>query len=294
MTHLSPLPSTVSDTNEAGEVLYEDILPGEKIVHVGWLHKKTRKMQWKRRWFVLRPHQLAYYKDEKEYKVLRVIPTTEMTATARIKGKRDNVFGLFTRNRTFYFSADSSADTDSWVDNIRKTAELTDHLEETQLSAPVIDVSHYADGPPSDIISGSERGYLSGSENKSSAGSHPRFGGIRSTFNSDKTTESKEDKVIMQGHLEIQSRYKMKKRWIVLRGKSLAFYPDSEEYKVKKIIPTAEIAEVVEIDGVAKHKDNCFQIITDRKIYRMAASSEETLNRWLAAFAIARQKAMIS
>lgn len=38
----------------------------EKIVKSGYLNKKSeRRGNWKKRWFVLRPTKLAYYKDEK-------------------------------------------------------------------------------------------------------------------------------------------------------------------------------------------------------------------------------------
>ncbi|KAG9002491.1 hypothetical protein FRB90_011373, partial [Tulasnella sp. 427] len=44
----------------------------------GYLYKKgERRKTWKKRWFVLRQTQLSYYKTNKEYKLLRLLPLSE-------------------------------------------------------------------------------------------------------------------------------------------------------------------------------------------------------------------------
>ena len=74
-----------------------------------------------------------------------------------------------------------------------------------------------------------------------------------------------------------------KSQWCVLRPKSLTFYKSSEEYSATKIISMHQIIDAAEIDprGRNKSRDYCFQVIVDNKTYRMCASGEEDLAKWL-------------
>ncbi|KAG8934759.1 hypothetical protein FRC01_000440 [Tulasnella sp. 417] len=83
----------------------------------GYLYKKgERRKTWKKRWFVLRQTQLSYYKTNKEYKLLRLLPLSEVHCVTPVTLKRhDHAFGIVTPARTYYVQADSAAEADSWV-----------------------------------------------------------------------------------------------------------------------------------------------------------------------------------
>ncbi|KAG8921706.1 hypothetical protein FRC00_008330 [Tulasnella sp. 408] len=83
----------------------------------GYLYKKgERRKTWKKRWFVLRQTQLSYYKTNKEYKLLRLLPLSEVHCVTPVTLKRhDHAFGIVTPTRTYYVQAESAAEADSWV-----------------------------------------------------------------------------------------------------------------------------------------------------------------------------------
>ena len=71
---------------------------------------------WKRRWFVLRPSHLAYYKTSAEYKLLRLLDISEIHAITPVSLKRhENTFGIVTRARTFYLQAETQDEVEDWV-----------------------------------------------------------------------------------------------------------------------------------------------------------------------------------
>jgi hypothetical protein len=76
---------------------------------------------WKKRWFVLRTTRLSYYKTDKEYELLCVINLADIHTIAEVEHKkRDHVFGLVTRKRTYYLRADSAAEMESWLYCLRE------------------------------------------------------------------------------------------------------------------------------------------------------------------------------
>ncbi|GAA5996052.1 PH domain-containing protein [Rhodotorula paludigena] len=82
----------------------------------GYLMKKgERRKAWKKRWFVLRGGQLAMYKSDKEYRLLRLIPLTDIHTVAPVELKKHaHAFGIVTPKRTYYVTADSDADVTAW------------------------------------------------------------------------------------------------------------------------------------------------------------------------------------
>ncbi|GAA5896638.1 hypothetical protein JCM8208_004252 [Rhodotorula glutinis] len=82
----------------------------------GYLMKKgERRKAWKKRWFVLRGGQLAMYKSDKEYRLLRLIPLSDIHAVAPISLKKhQHAFGIVTPRRTYYVHADSAPDAHDW------------------------------------------------------------------------------------------------------------------------------------------------------------------------------------
>ncbi|KIO34674.1 hypothetical protein M407DRAFT_16638 [Tulasnella calospora MUT 4182] len=92
-------------------------LTDECAAKEGYLYKKgERRKTWKKRWFVLRQTQLSYYKTNKEYKLLRLLPMSEVHCVTPVTLKRhDHTFGIVTPARTYYVQAESAAEADSWV-----------------------------------------------------------------------------------------------------------------------------------------------------------------------------------
>ncbi|KAM0752503.1 PH-domain-containing protein [Meredithblackwellia eburnea MCA 4105] len=91
----------------------------------GYLMKKgERRKAWKRRWFVLRGGQVAMYKNDKEYQLLRLIPLTEIHTCAPIEFKKHaHTFGIVTPRRTYYVKATSDAEVQDWCSNVERAKE---------------------------------------------------------------------------------------------------------------------------------------------------------------------------
>ncbi|KAK4704922.1 hypothetical protein P7C70_g1284, partial [Phenoliferia sp. Uapishka_3] len=94
-------------------------------VKSGYLMKKgERRKAWKKRWFVLRGGQVAMYKTDKEYQLLRLIPLTDIHTCAPIEFKKHaNTFGIVTPKRTYYVRADSSAEVNDWCTKVERAKE---------------------------------------------------------------------------------------------------------------------------------------------------------------------------
>ncbi|SLM38287.1 Pleckstrin homology-like domain [Lasallia pustulata] len=108
--------------------------------------------------------------------------------------------------------------------------------------------------------------------------------------------EQDEERVIWHGYLLcLKSKggvRQWKRLWVVLRPKNLAFYKNEDEYAATLLIPLSNIISAVEIDPISRSKSHCMQIIAEDKSYRLCATSEEALARWLGALKsqLARRK----
>lgn len=94
----------------------------ESTVKSGYLEKKGEKRKtWKKRWFVLRSSKLAYYKNDKEYQLLRFIDVGDIKTVASVELKKSvNTFGIVTPKRTFYVRASSRSDMESWIEKLNE------------------------------------------------------------------------------------------------------------------------------------------------------------------------------
>ncbi|KAJ3162412.1 hypothetical protein HDU86_004892 [Geranomyces michiganensis] len=99
----------------------EKAMKNEQVTMSGYLLKKGEKRRtWKSRWFVLRPTRLAYYQNDKEYELLKIIDMRDIHAIAEVElKKRRNVFGLVTRERTYYIQAGSGREAEDWLRALR-------------------------------------------------------------------------------------------------------------------------------------------------------------------------------
>jgi hypothetical protein len=97
----------------------------EGVIKAGYLWKKgERRKTWKKRWFVLRPAHLAYYKTSAEYQLLRLLELADVHSCTKVNLKKhDNTFGLVSPVRTFYLQAKTQADVQEWVSAIEVARE---------------------------------------------------------------------------------------------------------------------------------------------------------------------------
>ncbi|KAG5646968.1 hypothetical protein DXG03_001691 [Asterophora parasitica] len=108
----------------------------ESVIKSGYLWKKgERRKTWKKRWFVLRPAHLAYYKNSAEYELLRLLELSDVHSCTQVTLKRhENTFGLVSPVRTFYLQAKTSTEVQEWVRAIEE-ARQTLTATSTQASA---------------------------------------------------------------------------------------------------------------------------------------------------------------
>jgi len=97
----------------------------ESVIKAGYLWKKgVRRKNWKKRWFVLRPTHVAYYKDQSEYKLLRLLDLSEIHAITPCALKRHTyTFGLVSPSRTYYLQAGNQRELEDWVRLMRECRE---------------------------------------------------------------------------------------------------------------------------------------------------------------------------
>ncbi|KAF9926363.1 hypothetical protein FBU30_004027 [Linnemannia zychae] len=105
------------DLGASRETLHEG-----QILKSGYLNKKGERIKiWKKKWFVLRTSKLAYYKDNKEYELLRIIDIRDIHKVAEIAVKnKSSVFVIVTPRKTFTVQADSTTDMEQWINAINQ------------------------------------------------------------------------------------------------------------------------------------------------------------------------------
>ncbi|XP_015274011.1 PREDICTED: pleckstrin homology domain-containing family A member 4 [Gekko japonicus] len=102
--------------------------PNQPVIMRGWLHKKDSSglKLWKRRWFVLSNYCLFYYRDSREEMVLGSIPLPSYEIrTAFSKEKKNRRFVFKAEHpgmRTYYFSAETQLDMNSWIRAMNQSA----------------------------------------------------------------------------------------------------------------------------------------------------------------------------
>lgn len=105
-------------------------------------------------------------------------------------------------------------------------------------------------------------------------------------------------RVVRQSYLRLSKTTsgvkQWKTLWVVLRSQTLSFYKSHNDNSPVAIVPVHAMVEAAEIDR--KNKQNCFQIISEEKTYRLQADSEDELENWLGALksVLAKQEAELS
>ena len=150
----------------------------------------------------------------------------------------------------------------------------------------------------------SDAGYFSGPEfatsppdNSGPSHDPPVQEADRQSFETDELEGLAEDRVVAQGYLlclkNVSGVRQWKRRWVVLRGRSLTLYKnfevpftrfaqsDMKEYKPLRIVPLHSILAAVDTDPLSRTKRHCFQVVTKEKVLRFCADSEAEVDRWL-------------
>ncbi|PWN33647.1 PH-domain-containing protein [Meira miltonrushii] len=126
----------------------EQEMLSETTVKSGYLYKRGEKRKnWKKRWFVLRSAKLYYYKNEKEYQLLRFIDMTEVHTIASVELKKvEHCFGISTSKRQYYVRATSAKEMASWVDALRDVREQVRQRSTLTRDMALLDVGNVSSG----------------------------------------------------------------------------------------------------------------------------------------------------
>ncbi|TFK33220.1 hypothetical protein BDQ12DRAFT_615588, partial [Crucibulum laeve] len=241
----------------------------ESVIKSGYLWKKgERRKTWKKRWFVLRPAHLAYYKNNAEYQLHRLLELSDVHSCTQVTLKRhDNTFGLISPVRTFYLQASTPEEVKSWVQAIedaRQTlmATSTQNSATTPITIPTkTKETIFTNSPPPispprhhtythHIITSSDSEDAAPSIQRAYSASSP----TRSAFgvSPSKPPSSPKDpaKVILSGYLMKcgSKRRNWRKRWFVLSGEKLIYCGSHMDTKPHRQFPFADILDALEYD----------------------------------------------
>ncbi|KZS94154.1 PH-domain-containing protein [Sistotremastrum niveocremeum HHB9708] len=249
----------------------EEERKGEGVIKAGYLWKKgERRKTWKKRWFVLRPAHLAYYKDSAEYKLLRLLDLSEVHSVTPCSLKRhDNTFGVVSPARTYYLQAENPREVQEWVaalNDVREALMSRTSLIPRDTGTPPITIPHVKspENVHSNLTASSPttRGYAVTSSDEDdvsrSYGSMPTMpGGSSVTANLGSSPAklgrvvSKDrdpSKVVLNGYLLKcgSKRKNWRKRWFVLTGEKLLYAGSHMDTKPHREIKLSDILDAFE------------------------------------------------
>jgi hypothetical protein len=93
----------------------------ERVIRQGWLHVlKTSGgiRQWKTLWTVLRPKNLSFYKDDREYSAVKIVSMSSVINAAEIdpiSRTKKFCFQVIVEDKTFRLAAEDEETLDRWV-----------------------------------------------------------------------------------------------------------------------------------------------------------------------------------
>ncbi|KZT02276.1 PH-domain-containing protein [Laetiporus sulphureus 93-53] len=245
----------------------------ETVLMSGYLWKKgERRKTWKKRWFVLRPAHLAFYKTNAEYKLLRLLDLTDVhSCTPVLLKKHANTFGLVSPTRTFYLQAENPQEVQEWVKAISDARiNLLSTSTENSGTAPVpIPTTHEQTNGPSRAtnagnthvpaasrLSQSPHGqHLTSSDSEDgerpapAAATHASAGHEPHPARQSGTAKDL-PKAILSGYLMKcgSRRHNWHKRWFVLNGEKLIYSRSHMDTKTHREVPLAQILDALEYD----------------------------------------------
>ena len=195
---------------------------------------QTERQTWKKRWFVLRPAHLAFYKTSAEYKLLRLLDLTEVhSCTPVVLKKHQNTFGLVSPTRTFYLQADNPNDVREWVSVINDTrVQLISTSTRNSVSSPIpipttpktATPAFYSSGVSSSPSHSPNLHQLTSSESDD-ASPNPQPGSVPAPPATAVGETSSPSKPVLSGYLMKcgSRRHNWHKRWFILSGEKLIY-----------------------------------------------------------------------
>ncbi|KAG1754102.1 hypothetical protein EDD22DRAFT_913791 [Suillus occidentalis] len=289
----------------------------EKMIKSGYLWKKgERRKTWKKRWFVLRPAHIAYYKTNAEYQLLRLLDLSDVhSCTPVTLKKHTNTFGVVSTVRTFYLQAESPVEVQRWVQAIHDAREaLLTISTQTSLITPPIPIPGAQSTPCRIMVSHSPHAQNITSSDSEDAS--PRAQRTYSTSSQNRTAmppsptrmqaiPKEAAKIVLSGYLMKcgSKRHNWRKRWFTLNGEKLVYSGSHMDTKPHRQFSFSEILDALEFD-MRSHKHSApipppssspptgpdeshghftFKIVTTKRTLLLCAPSEEEEIKWLSA-----------
>jgi len=250
----------------------------ESVIKAGYLWKKgERRKTWKKRWFVLRPAHLAYYKTAAEYQLLRLLELSDVHSCTRVALKKhENTFGLVSAVRTFYLQAKTSDEVQDWVKAIEEARQIlaTSTQQSASVPIPIPRTGGRSNHPPPITPSPPSLSHPSHSQNITSSDSEdaspsgrrtysmssqnpPTFSASPSKAQTAVSAAKDPAKTILSGYLMKcgSKRHNWRKRWFVLSGERLLYSGSHMDTKPHGRFLVSEILDALEYD-LAAHRQN--------------------------------------
>ncbi|KAG6841431.1 hypothetical protein C0991_011101 [Blastosporella zonata] len=240
----------------------------ESVIKSGYLWKKgERRKTWKKRWFVLRPAHLAYYKNSAEYQLLRLLELSDVHSCTRITLKRhENTFGLVSPVRTFYLQAKMPGEVQEWVNAIETARQiLTGTSTQSSISTP-IDIPTPTRQSVSNVLppttpsppSHTMRAYVTSSDSEDASPNRQPIFSVSPIDRQDLSPSPKaqgsvsrdSSKIILSGYLMKcgSKRRNWRKRWFVLSGEKLVYSGSHMDTKPHRQFSLSQILDALEYD----------------------------------------------
>ncbi|TFY71724.1 hypothetical protein EVG20_g1291 [Dentipellis fragilis] len=234
---------------------------------------------WKKRWFVLRPTHLAYYKTSAEYQLHRLLDLNDVHSCTPVSLKKhENTFGVVSATRTFYLQAQSQEDMQDWVRAIREakeTLQATSTQNSASTAAIPIPVPRRSGSHPPPPVTPSPPHHLHAITSSESEDASPHTQRMYATSSSPQSFPLSSSPRQMSGvspaaaaarrrgsdrkngSKPVASGYLMKcgskrrnwrKRWFVLNGDKLMYSGSHMDTKPHRQIPLSQILDAFEYD----------------------------------------------
>jgi pleckstrin homology domain-containing family A member 1/2 len=200
---------------------------------------------WKKRWFVLRPAHLAYYKTSAEYQLLRLLDLADVHSCTAIALKRHpNTLGLVSPVRTFYLQAESQPEVQEWVTAIEEARQnVMSTSTQTSITSPItipaghtsnVHVQHSVQGSAPRMPPPSSHAYVTSSDSDDGSPTpkaiimsphHPPMAIASSPAKTPAVPQKDPSKIVLSGYLMKcgSKRRNWRKRWFVLNGEKLVY-----------------------------------------------------------------------
>ncbi|RKP09730.1 hypothetical protein THASP1DRAFT_28470 [Thamnocephalis sphaerospora] len=290
-----------------------------QILKTGLLRKRSGpRKAWKKRWFVLRPTQLVYYKDQREYKSLGIIDLNDIEAVAPLpRKKRTNVFGVMTSRKKYYLQAGSPEELLDWTRALRDACRAARSTVSNATDDAAADDVRRKSVARRSILSAwpatrssQESTYTFNDETASGGNAHSTdaVSRVTSALRHSPSPESDSRAAgitaitasstgrsgqMLQGYLTKQSQKNKtwQKRWFTLRDGRLSYYKNDKESVLRQQLPLSQVQSVQSAaDTLSKQRPYCLVLTTSDRRYLLAAESAELRDRWVQALNRERER----